>query len=183
MGSSPPSAAKMFRSIGALALIVAIAPLASPARAADAQVERGKYLATIGDCIDCHTQGYFFAKPDMTRYLGGSDTGFSIPGAGVFIGQNLTPDRDTGIGDWSSADIVKTLRTGKRPDGRTLSGVMPVFAQLTDEDALAIAAYLKSLPAVKNKVAGPLKPTDQVDVFVSVVLPPDVFNALPASRR
>src|SRR5580704_1394225 len=74
--------ARMFRSIGALALMIAIAPLASPVRADDAQVERGKYLATIGDCIDCHTQGYFFAKPDMTRYLGGSRADHAVARAG-----------------------------------------------------------------------------------------------------
>lgn len=119
----------------------------------------------------------------MTRYLGGSDTGFAIPGAGIFVGQNLTPDRETGIGDWSSADIVTALRTGKRPNGTTMSGVMPVFAQLTDEDAEAIAALLKSLPAVKNKVEGPIKPTDKVNVFVSTVLPPDAYNALPAAQK
>jgi mono/diheme cytochrome c family protein len=168
-----------------LASVLALGAVLSCGAAAadDAQIQRGKYLVSIAGCSDCHTPGGMMGKSDMTRYLGGSDTGFSIPAAGVFIGQNLTPDRETGIGDWSSADIVKTLRTGKRPDGRALSGVMPVFAQLTDEDVEAIAALLKSLPPVKNKVAGPLKPTDQVDVFVSVVLPPDVYNALPPSRR
>ena len=73
--------------------------------------------------------------PDMTRYLGGSDVGFSIPGLGVFIGQNLTPDKETGIGAWSGDQIIAALRTGKRPDGSELSGVMPyaAFAHLTDE--------------------------------------------------
>ncbi|HEY1944577.1 MAG TPA: c-type cytochrome [Roseiarcus sp.] len=167
-----------------LAGALALGAVSSGAAAADeAQIQRGKYLVSIAGCSDCHTPGGMMGKSDMTRYLGGSDTGFAIPGAGVFIGQNLTPDRETGIGDWSSADIVKTLRTGKRPDGRTLSGVMPVFAQLTDPDVEAIAAFLQSLPAVKNKVAGPLKPGDKVNVFVSVVLPPDVYNALPAPKK
>ncbi len=153
------------------------------AAADDAKIQRGKYLVSIAGCSDCHTPGGMMGKSDMTRYLGGSDTGFAIPGAGVFIGQNLTPDRETGIGDWSSADIVKTLRTGKRPDGRMLSGVMPVFAQLTDQDVEAIAAFLQSLPAVKNKVAGPFKPGETVNVFVSAVLPPNVYNALPPAPK
>lgn len=66
---------------------------------ADAQVDRGKYLVTLGGCNDCHTPGYFFGKPDMTRYLGGSDVGFEIPGLGAFAGGNITPDKETGIGN------------------------------------------------------------------------------------
>ena len=58
----------------------------------------GKYLVTISGCNDCHTPGYFFGKPDMSRFLGGSDVGFEIPGLGVFVGPNITPDRETGIG-------------------------------------------------------------------------------------
>jgi len=107
-------------------------------------VERGKYLATIGSCTDCHTPGYFLGKPDMKRHLGGSDVGFEIPGAGVFYGPNLTPDEATGLGRWSESDIVRAIRRGKRPDGRTLAAIMPwaAFAELTDSDAAAIAAYL-----------------------------------------
>ena len=66
--------------------------------AQDAQVKRGQYLVTLGGCTDCHTPGYFFGKPDMARFLGGSEVGFEIPALGVFHGPNLTPDRDTGIG-------------------------------------------------------------------------------------
>ncbi len=65
---------------------------------ADPRVERGRYLAEIGGCLDCHTPGYFFGKPDMARYLGGSEVGFEIPGLGVFVGSNLTPDKETGLG-------------------------------------------------------------------------------------
>jgi cytochrome c len=57
------------------------------------------------------------------------------------------------------------------------------FAHLTDEDAQAIAAFLKSIPAVRNKVAGPIKSSEKVDVFVSAVLPPDVYNGLPADQK
>ena len=152
------------------------------AAADEAQIQRGKYLVSIAGCSDCHTPGGLLGKPDMSRYLGGSDTGFAIPGAGVFVGQNVTPDRETGIGDWSSADIVKALRTGKQPNGAALSGVMPVFAQLADPDAEAIAAFLKSLPPVKNKVPGPIKPGNPVNVFVSVVLAADVYNGLQGQK-
>src|SRR5271169_714025 len=52
------------------------------AQAAQSQVERGKYLATLGACSDCHTPGTFLGHPDMGRYLGGSDVGFAIPNLG-----------------------------------------------------------------------------------------------------
>ena len=101
-----------------------------------------------GLCTDCHTPGYFFGKPDQARYLGGSEVGFHIPDLGVFHGPNLTPDDETGLGRWSADDIVKAIQTGARPDGRVLAPIMPwhAFAQLTREDAYAIASFLKSLP-------------------------------------
>ena len=72
--------------------------LAFPASADDAQVARGRFLVTIAGCSDCHTPGALLGSPDMKRYLGGSDVGFAIPGAGVFVGENLTPDKETGLG-------------------------------------------------------------------------------------
>jgi hypothetical protein len=80
------------------------------AGAADPLVERGQYLVNFGGCFDCHTPGYFFGKPDMARYLGGSDVGFEIPGLGVFVGPNLTPDKETGLGTWNLS-----LGGGHRP--------------------------------------------------------------------
>ncbi len=79
--------------------IAAVAPLmlAEPVGAQDAQIKRGQYLVTLGGCNDCHTPGYFFGKPDMQRFLGGSEVGFEIPGLGVFHGPNLTPDPETGL--------------------------------------------------------------------------------------
>ena len=59
------------------------------------------------------------ARPDMKRYLGGSDVGFAIPGQGVFVGENLTPDKETGLGEWTSEQIVAAIRTGKTPGGKT----------------------------------------------------------------
>jgi len=145
------------------------------------QVARGKYLVTIGSCNDCHTAGYFFGKPDMAHQLSGSDVGFAIPGLGVFVAPNLTPDKETGLGKWTTKQIVTALTTGKRPDGRELAPIMPwrAFAHLTHADALAIVAYLKSLPPVKNKVPGPFGPDEKVTVFVMSVQPADVYNGLP----
>ena len=168
--------------LAACALLALSTAIAGQARADDAQVQRGKYLVTIAGCSDCHTPGALLGQPDMARYLGGSDTGFVIPGEGVYYGQNLTPDKETGIGDWSADQIVAALRTGKRPDGGLLSGVMPyeAFSHLTDDDARAVAAFLKSLPAVKNKAPGPVGAKDKPTGFVSVIMPADQYNALPA---
>ena len=141
---------------------------------AQSQVERGKYLATLGDCVDCHTPGYFFGKPDMTRYLGGSDVGFEIPGLGVFNGRNITPDKETGIGSWTDEQIATAITTGKRPDGRQLAPIMnyPAFVNMTKEDVAAVVAYLRTIPPVNNKVPGPYKPGEKVAIFTFSILPP-----------
>ena len=72
----------------------------------------------IAGCSDCHTPGALLGAPDMKRYLGGSDVGFAIPGEGVFVGENLTPDKETGLGAWTSEQIIAAIRTGKTPEGR-----------------------------------------------------------------
>src|ERR1700730_9311761 len=132
------------------------------ASAQQSQVERGKYLVMLGSCTDCHTPGYFFGRPDMARYLGGSEVGFEIPGLGVFHGPNLTPDSETGLGNWTIAQIVTAIQTAKRPDGRETAPIMPwrAFANLTKDDVTAIAVFLKSIPAVKNKVPAPFGAND-----------------------
>jgi mono/diheme cytochrome c family protein len=142
---------------------------------AQTQVERGKYLATIGGCLDCHTPGYFFGKPDMTRYLGGSDVGFKVGDLGVFVGPNLTPDKETGLGAWTDEQIATALTTGVRPDGRILAPIMPwrAFANMTKPDVMAIVAYLRSLPPVQHKVAGPFGASEKPAVFVMKLVPPE----------
>jgi mono/diheme cytochrome c family protein len=80
-----------------LLAFVTVVGLAAPALADD-RVDRGKYLVGISGCSDCHTPGGLLGNPDSARILGGSDVGFGIPGVGVFIGPNLTPDKETGLG-------------------------------------------------------------------------------------
>jgi mono/diheme cytochrome c family protein len=164
----------MFRTTVRLAFLTA-SVLALPSYAADnAQIARGEYLVTVGGCNDCHTPGYFFGKPDMERFLGGSDVGFEIPGLGVFAGRNITPDKETGIGSWTPEQIVTAIQSGIRPDGRVLAPIMPwhAFAQLTKDDAMAIAAFLQSVKPVNNKVPGPFKPGEKVSSFMFRILPP-----------
>jgi mono/diheme cytochrome c family protein len=159
-----------------MAFAVALAAFVQPAEAqnkqSNQQIARGKYLVSLMGCTDCHTPGYFLGKPDTARYLGGSDVGFAIP-PGVFYGPNLTPDKDTGLGNWTDAQIIAAIKTGKRPDGRELVPVMPYrgFANLTNADARAIVAYLRSIPPVKNKVLGPFGPNEKPTGFIMTVMP------------
>src|ERR1700685_4692405 len=113
----------MRQSLFATALGVALtAPvcLAFPASADDAQVARGRFLVTIAGCSDCHTPGALLGSPDTERYLGGSDVGFAIPGAGVFVGENLTPDKETGLGSWTDEQLIWAIRSGDTPEGREI---------------------------------------------------------------
>jgi len=147
----------------------------SAAIADDAQVARGKYLVNLVGCGHCHTPGHFFGKPDVSRYLAGSDVGFAVPGVGTFVGRNLTPDKDTGIGNWSSEQIVRALTAGVRPDGRVLSPLMPWpnYSNMTHSDAIAIAVYLKTLPAIKQRIPGPFAASEQPSgLRATVQLPP-----------
>lgn len=139
--------------IVALALTVAAC---APATTPQDIVVRGRYLVTVMGCGDCHTPGSLAGMPDQARMLGGSDVSFFLPGMGYFYPPNLTPDA-TGLGSWMPAQIVTAIRTGVRPDGRNLAPIMPWmgYANLTDDDANAIAVYLKSLPPVMNQVPAP----------------------------
>ena len=165
--------------VAALAAAVSLLPRAH----ADSQIERGKYLVVLASCNDCHTPGFFLGNPDMSKYLGGSDVAFELPGLGAFAGRNITPDKETGIGNWTAEQIAAAITTGKRPDGRELAPIMPyhAFSYMTKEDVAAIVAFLQSIPAVKNQVVGPFKPGDKVTSFMFRVLPPGE-TAAPAPK-
>lgn len=141
----------------------------------DAEVARGKYLVQIAGCTDCHTPGYRRGNPDMTRYLGGSDVGIGISGLGTFVPPNLTPDKQTGLGNWTRDQIITAIQTGLRPDGRILAAVMPwrAYAGLTRADASAIVDYLKTLAPVRHKVPGPFGPNERPSIFRLIIVPPN----------
>lgn len=164
-----------------LPALAALLLAASAASAADDSVERGKYLVTISGCGDCHTPGYFVGKPDFSSMLGGSDVGFGIPGLGTFVGRNLTPDKETGLGNWTDDQIITAFTTGVRPDGRKLAPIMPWrdLAYLDKNDAHAIVAYLRSLPPVKHAVPGPFGPKDVPSTLVMTIIPGEVYSKLP----
>ena len=166
----------MRRSVVLLA-IVAIATgyaVSRGAGAEDAQVTHGKYLVQLAGCTDCHTPGHLLGKPDMSRFLGGSDVGFEVPDLGIFVGPNLTPDNDTGLGNWTREEIATAIQTGVRPDGRILAPTMPwrAYAGLTQSDAAAIVDYLRSLPPVNHKVPGPFGLDETPGIFRMRILPP-----------
>ncbi len=121
-------------------------------------VARGTYLARITGCIGCHTPRTRDGDVVESRLMSGGD--HPIAGnLGRFFPPNVTPDKNTGIGDWTTSDIAKVIKTGRTPDGRILSTAMPwrtQFGNLTDADALAVALYLKSLPPIRNAVPPPL---------------------------
>lgn len=107
---------------------------------------RGAYLADAADCAACHTDSEHHGQP----YAGGRalETPF-----GTFYSPNITPDRDTGIGQWSEAQFRRALRLGVAPDGTNYFPAFPYpsFTGIDDDDAGALWAYLRSLPAVHQK--------------------------------
>ena len=160
---------------------------ATPAAPALSQVERGKNLVIGGGCHDCHTPKKLTDKgpeADMDRMLSGHPesekvtapfkgpksqwevhTNFHLTawsGAwGVSYAANLTPDQNTGLGIWTEDMFVKALQQGKHMGtSRQILPPMPWnwYGQLPEEDLKAMFAYLKSIPAIANKVPVPLGP-------------------------
>jgi mono/diheme cytochrome c family protein len=155
-----------------------------------AEVARGKYLVTTAGCNDCHTPwkaGPAGLRPDPSRMLSGHPQGVAMPPApqlageqwswvgaathtafagpwGVSYSPNLTPDQRTGIGSWTAERFVAAMRSGRHM-GRS-RGVQPPMpwqgiGQMTDEDLRAIYAYLRSIPAIRNR------PPDSLVVGIS----------------
>lgn len=163
-----------------------------PGASEESPVKRGEYLVTVGGCSDCHTpklpgEG---GEPmlDTSRLLSGHPANESYPNWtpqdmaqrsalaltnpmltawagpwGVSFALNLTPDKETGLGEWTEEAFVQALRTGKhqgQPNGRDILPPMPWqnVAQMTDSDLKAVWAYLQSIPPVNNQVPTPVPP-------------------------
>jgi mono/diheme cytochrome c family protein len=150
---------------------VLIRPVVAQAAGIDAQkfdqIEKGRSLAILGDCAACHTlpgSGHDFAggRPLETPF-------------GVIIGPNITPDRQTGIGAWTDDEFVNALKEGTGRGGAHLFPAMPYtyYTKVTRDDALAIRAYLNTVPAVHN----PVNP-DQLPFPFSVRASLAVWNKL-----
>ncbi len=127
---------------------------------AQTQIERGSYLVnTTAACSNCHTPRLAppGVGPNLELRLSGGFQVFNEPFFTV-KGSNLTPDKDTGLGAWSVADIKRALTEGVRPNGVPLAMVMPYnfLRVLTPNDLDAVVAYLRSLPPIKNEVQPPV---------------------------
>ncbi|HXG50454.1 MAG TPA: cytochrome c [candidate division Zixibacteria bacterium] len=129
-----------------------------PDRAPRSGVERGRYLVDhVAVCGDCHTPRNALGAPKRSLYLAGVDQAHGPLGEAV---PNITPDKETGIGTWKREEIAELLLTGTKPDLDNVQGLMAEvvegvghgYKDLTREDALAIADYLKTVPAIKNKI-------------------------------
>jgi len=160
--------------IAGVSLLSVLLQASATATAQPATTARGEYLVRIMDCGGCHTPGALGGKPDFSASLAGSNIGFRIPGAGVLYPPNLTPDPATGLGRWTNEQIVRAVRHGERPDGRRLAPVMPwpSYSALTDADAAAVAAYLKSLPPQPGRAPARVAKGDRPNApYVDIVTP------------
>jgi mono/diheme cytochrome c family protein len=143
-------------------MLTGVAAIAITGQAsAQSPVERGSYLVnTIMACGNCHTPKDAAGAPIMERELGGG-VSFTVPPFNA-TASNITPDRETGIGNWSDDDIKRALTRGARPANARLPGVplaavmaTSFFKALLPEDQTAIVAYLRSVKPVRNAVPDP----------------------------
>lgn len=109
-------------------------------------IKRGEYLAKLGDCIACHTN----VKAGTPAFAGGLPIATPF---GTFYSPNITPDKKTGIGDWTEQDFIRAMKDGRDPKGRNYFPVFPYvyFSNISDDDARALYSYFMSIPAVENE--------------------------------
>ncbi len=113
---------------------------------------RGRYLVeAVGHCAECHTPRDRLGGLVKSMWMAGSKDGAEGEGA-----PNITPDPATGIGEWAEDDLAFALKIGMAPTGDTLGSLMADVVEngtskMTDADLAAMAAYLKSLPAIVHK--------------------------------
>jgi mono/diheme cytochrome c family protein len=119
----------------------------------DALIERGEYLVNgVVACGNCHSsrtaEGDLIEGMEFAGNFVIDDPGF------IAYAPNITPDVRTGIGSWSTEEIIRAVREGVRPDGQILGPPMAfsLYRQISDNDIRAMVAYLQSVPAVENEV-------------------------------
>ena len=135
-----------------------VVALAAGVTAASAQspVERGRYLVdTVMTCHNCHTPkgpAGDVADKALSGFLSFDEPPFKVTAS------NITPDKDTGIGAWSDAELKKFMTTGVRPNGVPVAPIMPTgyYKILVPNDLDAIVAYLRTVKAIKNEVPAPV---------------------------
>jgi cytochrome c553 len=115
-------------------------------------VERGAYVAKVGACVICHT-AIGPTGPDIEHAFAG---GLEMPDPmGTWRTPNITQDKGTGIGNWTDEQIIAAVREGVRPDGSGLYAIMPYmnYGRMTDDDAKALVAFLRTVKPVERTVA------------------------------
>ena len=151
---------------GAAIGVVMGAALAGAASAQSAQadlVKRGDYLVNgIMTCANCHSPKgppAVTAGKDFSGGLSWDEPPFKV------TAPNITPDKETGIGGWTDADIKTVMRTGIRPNGVHVAMIMPTgfYHIMTDRDLDAVVAYLRTIKPVSNKVADPIYKMPQLE--------------------
>jgi len=122
-------------------------------------VNYGKYLTNAAGCIECHTKADKGSLIAGTEFGGGRE--FPFPNGAIVRSSNITPDKNTGLGEWNAGTFVNTFRS--RSDSTTLNtklnptdfnSVMPwtMYGKMTEEDLKAIYAYLETIQPINNKV-------------------------------
>ena len=130
------------------------------------QWNRGAYLANaLGHCGECHTPRDYLGAPRRNRYLAGT-----CAGPDGRLVPNITPDRETGIGDWTSDELITFLMTGRKPDGGYAGSLMAEVLgtscmQLTRHDLHSLASYLQSLPPIHNDLDALCAPFDDSFIY------------------
>ncbi len=118
-------------------------------------VELGGYLAKNLECFSCHSADFktndFLVPEKSEGYFGGGNKPLNEEGQ-VMPTPNLTPDKATGIGNWSEEKFVKALKSGIKEGEPALRYPMKPYTELTDKEAAAIYKYLMSIPPISNKV-------------------------------
>lgn len=124
------------------------------------RLARGQYLVeTVADCMGCHSDHHWdrFAIPikNGTKGQGGYafDAKLGVPG--LVQAQNITQDKETGLGEWTDGEILRALREGVDRKGKALFPMMPyeVFHSMSDEDARSVVVFLRTVPAVNHPIA------------------------------
>jgi mono/diheme cytochrome c family protein len=159
---------------------VPVPDLSAMAASGDSSAARGEYIVrSVAVCGHCHAAD---PKNSDGPLSGGME--FHNWRIGTARASNLTSDRETGLGTWSEAEIVRAIRNSVRKDGRLLAPVMPYewFHEMSDADALAVARYLLNLPAVRNEVKqSPSVAFKLGKVFFLHPLPPVVVATPPST--
>jgi len=132
-----------------------LAPIPVPKR--EPSIEYGRYMATVMDCVGCHTDTMASNAEklrDPHAFAGGSE--FTDPTGVAIYSKNITFDEETGIGRFSLEDFERALTRGVRPDGYLVRKPMPLFSRFERVEVEALYRYLQSRPRVRqpNKPGG-----------------------------